>query len=149
MNPQRLNTIRKLREQTRDERRRDVAQALEAERILLAQLRDVEAEIEATRDRTRRLGEVGALDVEQLIHSRRYESLLKSQLAALHAQLKQVNEELERRRQLLVEADREVKVLEKLEERARQQEEYRAARREARQLDEVAIRRFVRQEATS
>ena len=56
--------------------------------------------------------------------------------------------EIERRQTALVEADREVKVLEKLRERQQQQHAADAMQREAKQLDEAGLRGFTRQEAS-
>src|SRR4051812_31976263 len=117
----RLATMLKLRDQTRDERRRDLAQAYEAERILRERLADMQREIVATQERTRKAASLGTIDVETLLNTRRYELLMKSQVAQTEAQIAQVLEEIERRRRALLEADREVKVLEKLRERQLEQ----------------------------
>lgn len=143
----RLATLLKLRDQTRDERRRDLAQAYEAERILRGRMGDIQSEIAATQERTRQAASLGDVDVEALLNTRRYELLMKSQAARAAAQMAQVLEEIERRRIALLHADRDVKVLEKLRER--QLEQYVEAQRrlESKELDEAALRGFRRQEA--
>jgi flagellar FliJ protein len=142
----RLEPIVKLREQTRDERRRELAQAYEAERILRQQEAEMQAEIDATQDRTRAAAGQGSVSVEDLLNSRRYQLLLRSQMAAVQGQIAHVLEEIERRRGALMEADREVKVLEKLRERQREQYEQAELHREAKQLDEAALRGFARRQ---
>jgi flagellar FliJ protein len=141
----RLETMRKLREQTRDERRRDLAQAYEAERILRERLAEMQGEIEATHARTRQLAGQGTVSVEGLLNARRYQLLMRSQVMAVQQQIDQVLVEVERRREALIDADRDVKVLEKLRERQEQQQEVAAAQAEAKQLDEAALRGFLRQ----
>ena len=56
--------------------------------------------------------------------------------------------EIERRRQALVEADREVRVLEKLRQRQAEQHRREEELREAKRLDEVAAQQAFRQDAT-
>jgi flagellar FliJ protein len=141
----RLGTMLKLREQARDERRRDLAQAYEAERILRERVEELQQEIAATHARTRQLAGEGSVNVEGLLNTRRYQLLMKSQVAATEQQITQVLEEVERRRQALIESDRDVKVLEKLRERQQQQQEIAEAKREAKQLDEAGLRAFLRQ----
>ena len=58
----------------------------------------------------------------------------------------QLNEEIERRRAALVEADREVRVLEKLRERKWSEHQTAELRHELRQLDEVAVQRWQRED---
>ncbi len=83
----------------------------------------------------------GQLLVDGLLQSHRYELLVRTQMRQLAEQRKQVAVEIERRRQALVEADRELRMLEKL--RDRHQAEYRADQEKlaTRELDEIAIRR--------
>lgn len=145
----RLATMLKLREQTRDERRRDLAQALEAERILRQRVAHLQDEIEATRQRTRNAGQ-GSVNIEELLNARRYELLMQGEVTAVNTQIAQVLAEIERRRQVLLEADRDVKVLEKLRHLQATQHAAEEQKRENRQLDEAALRGFTgRQEATT
>ena len=141
----RLEPMLKLREQTRDERRRELAPAYEAQRILEDQLAEISSEQETSLRHTRRLAAPGELSVEGLLNSRRYESQLKSRVAELQQQMSQVLAEVERRRILLMEADRDVKVLEKLREREREQQVETARKREGKQLDEAALRGYLRE----
>lgn len=140
----RLATLLKLREQTRDERRRDLAQAFEAERILQERVAQMLAEIQALQQRTRQVAGQGSINVEALLNARRYEQLVKGQVVTTNVQITQVRDEIERRRQTLLEADRDVKVLEKLRQLQAAQQTTVEQKRENRQLDEAALRGFAR-----
>jgi flagellar export protein FliJ len=84
----------------------------------------------------------GQLDVNQLLAAQRYRLSLEAQSTALAEQAAKVAEEVERRRQALVEADREVRVLDKLEERQRAQHRAAADLAAGKALDEIATMRW-------
>jgi flagellar FliJ protein len=138
----RLQTLRRLREIHRDEQRGRLATAYEAERILAGQRESVVAETTSLVNSQRQLMQQGSLDVNGLLTSHRYRMELEAQLRSLAAQAANLAEEVERRRQSLVEADREVRVLDKLEERKRQQHREASLRAETKVLDEVASTRW-------
>ena len=120
----RLQTLRRLREIHRDEQRGRLATAYEAERILTEQREGVAAESAALGNSRRQMMQRGVLDVTQLLTAQRYQLALEAQIRTLADQAARLAEEVERRRQALVEADREVRILDKLEERQRQQPEH-------------------------
>ena len=134
----RLNTLLRLRIAERDERRADLAKAFRAEAVLREQERQLDSERRELAQRGRQLKAPGAADVDALLQTHRYELVLAAQARQLATQLAQVAAEIQRRRQVLVEADRQVRVLEKLRQRQatahRQQEE----RLETKRLDEQA-----------
>lgn len=138
----RLETLLKLRVQTRDERRRALAQALDAAAILAQQRTQLLSEQEAARRWVVDQTSSGLVDVDRCLAAGRYGLQLRVQLAALAKQEQQVAAEVERRRLALVEADRQVRTLEKL--RQRQEERLRLAddRRAVKQMDEIAGQRF-------
>ena len=138
----RLQTLRRLREIHRDEQRGRLAAAFEAERILAGQREGVAAEAVALSNTQRQLMQQGVLDVNQLLSVQRYQLSLEAQARTLAEQAAKLNEEVERRRQSLVEADREVRVLDKLEERQRREHREGAARAETKVMDEVAATRW-------
>lgn len=144
----RLATLLRLRIAERDERRSELAKALAAGEIIHRQRRSLLAERDENRDRIRRAGAAGSGNVDALIHGHRYEAILKGRAAQLAAQEVQVEREIERRREVLVEADRQVKVLEKLRERKAAEHRSRQDKLEARQLEEVgSIGHFRRRRA--
>jgi flagellar protein FliJ len=138
----RLQTLRRLREMHRDEQRGRLATAFEAERILAEQRCQVAGELVALNESRRKLIQLGSLDVNQLLASQRYQLTLEAQSRTLAEQAEKLAAEVDRRRQALVEADREVRVLDKLEDRQRRQYKEAAARAETKTLDEVASTRW-------
>jgi flagellar FliJ protein len=138
----RLDTLRRLREMNRDELRVRLAEAYQAEQILAEQREALAGEAAALVATRRELVAAGAVDVTRMIESQRYQMLLEAQARTLADQAARLAQEVEARRQAVVEADRQVRVLDKLRER-RQDEHTRAARAaEAKQLDEIATNRW-------
>jgi flagellar FliJ protein len=136
----RLATLQKLRELHRDELRAKLAEAVRANQILEEQLSQVAAEIESLQAMRREVVQSSLVEVDPLLQAQRYHGVLLAQQATMHEQSRLLLAEIERRRQSVVEADRQVKVLEKLHER--KLEEYRRGemRSEMKVLDEVASR---------
>jgi flagellar export protein FliJ len=138
----RLNTLQKVREAHRDQQRASLAEAFRAEQVLAenrAQLIDEEREL---RELQRSAIEGQYLDVNRLLEAQRYELLLKAQGQELAKQAVLLAAEAERRRQTLVEADREVRVLELLDERHRRAHNRDEQRAETKRLDDVATVRW-------
>src|SRR5262245_26709772 len=113
----RLETLLRLRMAERDQRRADLAKALRAEELLQNEQRQIETEQVQVRVAVRERSAPGMADVDALLRTNRYQLVLKSRHGQLDQQLTQVRAEIERRRLVLVEADRQVRVLEKLRER--------------------------------
>jgi flagellar protein FliJ len=138
----RLNTLQKVREAHRDQQRESLAEAFRAEQVLAenrAQLVDEKREL---RELQRSAIEGQYLDVNRLLEAQRYELLLKAQGQELAKQAVLLAAEAERRRQILVEADREVRVLELLDERHRRAYDRDEQRAETKRLDDVATVRW-------
>lgn len=140
----RLATLSKLRVQERDQRRIEHGQALEAERILSARQEALIAELEAMQNLLRAEANAGVVDVDKLQGIQRYRLLLQAQLAALRQQKEQVALEVERRRLALVDADRQVKTLEKLRDRQLSLHERALEEVERKEFDEAALAGFIR-----
>jgi flagellar FliJ protein len=138
----RLQTLRRLREIHRDEQRGRLATAFEAERILQSQRDALAAEAAEHLQSQRRAMREGLLDVNRMLTTQRYQLALEAQAKVLAEQAARLAEEVDRRRAALVEADREVKVLDQLEERQRAQHRVAALRAETKLLDEVASNRW-------
>jgi flagellar export protein FliJ len=135
-----LETLRKLRVSHRDQMRARLAEAYQAEDVLAEQRMKVEAELaDIKRDRGRvHVGEY--MDVERLIASQRYELVLRSQSRSLVEKEALLQAETEKRRQAVVQADREVKSLNLLDDRRRAAYVRSQERQQAKELDEIAIR---------
>lgn len=140
----RMSTLLRLRVAERDQRRSDLAKALRAEVLLREEQERLLAEQRGVIEQARRHKAPGAANVDLLLQTHRYEVVLAARARELVAKLAQIAAESERRRQALVEADRQVRVLEKL--RARQALNHRREqdRQETKQLDEMALIGYVR-----
>ena len=136
----RLATLLRIREHERQQRQTELAQALEAERIIQQQVDEIAAEIALAKDKARRLASPGEIPVDQLLEQQRYGLHLLLQSAAAAEKLGQVRAEAERRRAILVDANRQVRVLEKLREKQSAAFEAALLQAEQKQLDEVANR---------
>lgn len=142
----RLATLLRLREAARDERRRELAEAYRVDDLLRQRLDGVSGQLGRLQDHCRKLTGPGAVDVDRLVEAQRYELALKAQRSQLGQQREAVAAEIERRRGALVEANRDVRVLEKLRENQVRQHGREENRREIKQLDEVASQRAIREE---
>ncbi len=139
----RLATLLRLRESVRDSRRSELGEAYRVDDVLKAQLDQIEDDLQAVRNRRRDVCGQGGVNVDQLLESQRYELALQTQQQQINRQRQTVAEEIERRRQALVEANREVRVLEKLRDKQQQRHQQEESRREIKQLDEIAQQRAV------
>jgi flagellar FliJ protein len=138
----RLQTLRRLREITRDELRVRLAEAYRAEQILADERAALETERAGLAELQRQLVDRGALDVNRVLAAQRYQLVLEAQSRTLAEQAARLEEEIERRREAVVDADRQVRVLDKLRERREREHRYAAERAEAKRLDEVGANRF-------
>jgi flagellar FliJ protein len=141
----RLATLLKLRRTVRDQARAHLAQAQHAADMLEERLAALRRELDAAR-REQQL-QPGAVDVDRLLAATRYEAVLRYQEQDVLAQRELVAAEVERRRELLLAADRDLKALEKLQQRQAEEQRATMERRAMAELDEAA--RNVRGENTS
>jgi flagellar protein FliJ len=142
----RLETLLRLRLAERDQRRADLAKAIRAEEMLRRDDQTLEQRQAEITQRGRQLKSPGTADVDALLQTHRYELVLAAQRRQLATQIAQVQAESERRRQVLVEADRQVRVLEKLRERQAAAHCQHASRQVAKQFDEMAVLGYVRRQ---
>ena len=138
----RLETLQQVREARRDEQRAALADAFRAEQVLAGYRAELAAESESLRELRRSASAGRYLDVNRLLEAQRYELLLKARSQELAKQAVLLAAETERRRQMLVESDREVRVLELLDERHNKEFKQEQQRLETKQLDEVATNRW-------
>jgi flagellar FliJ protein len=138
----RLETLQKVREANRDTQRASLAEAFRAEQVLAESRAQLVTEERELRELQRSATGGKYLDVNRLLEAQRYELLLKAQSQELAKQAILLAAETERRRQTLVEADREVRVLELLDEKHRQTHTRNAQRAETKRLDDVATVRW-------
>ena len=137
----RLATLLRLREATRDEKRSQLAEAYRAEEVVQSRLSELQSEVDSLKQRYIRGVSPGAVNVDVLIETQRYEFIVRAEQVAIQSQLQALRDEIEKRRAALIQADRDVRVLEKLRET--QIERFQAAEStaEIKSLDEIAARR--------
>jgi len=135
----RLESLMKLRLADRQQRRTELAEVYHADALLAEQMERINLEI----DETRKLGVAavapGRIDVDRLLSAQRYEQVLRSRSHGFAQQQTRLNVEIEKRRLALMEADRQVRVLEKLRDRHMETFRTDELRREVKTLDEVAL----------
>ena len=136
----RLATLLKLREAAREERRRQLAEAVQAEQVLHGRLRDADGQLHELRRRQVASTGPGRVQVDQVVQTQRYELVLQADRQVLASQHRLLAEEVERRRAALSVADREVRVLEKLRDRQMERQRSVLVRREIQEIDEYAGR---------
>jgi flagellar protein FliJ len=140
----RLAPLLKLRESRRDECRAALAEARRVDDVLRKQFDGLDRELDALREFCRRKSAPGGLDIDRLVEAQRYELVTRAQQQNVAQQRQTVAVEIERRREALVEADREVRVLEKFRERQAEQHRREEEIREVKRLDEVASQQTFR-----
>ena len=140
----RLETLQKVREARRDQQRAALAEAFRAEQVLADHQAALAAEDVELRELQRAAAVGPIVDVNRLLEAQRYELVLKARGQELAGQQAVLATESERRRQALVEADRDVRALELLDERHRHEHQRHQRRSEQKQLDEVAVQRHGR-----
>jgi flagellar FliJ protein len=141
----RLETLRNVRQARRDERRIALSEAFQAGELLDERQVELTAEQTELRALQRSVGIGQFLDVNRLLEAQRYELVLKARGQEIANQRALLETETERRRQALVEADRDVRALELLDGRQRREHQRQALRAEHKQLDETAAQRHIRQ----
>jgi flagellar export protein FliJ len=138
--PFRLSSLLRVRRAERDQRQLQLGEAL-AERLELdARRGTLERQLDEQRSRMRAVAGTGRLDLADVAAGDRYMTDLRARLAQLAEHQQDLSLEIDRRRQALVEADRQLRVLENLHKR--QQAEHRREQSlvERKLLDEAALR---------
>lgn len=140
----RLEPLVKIRENIREEKQAELAKAYEAARIIEEQIEKLRQDLSAALENARKQMQVGQINVDYLLSVRRHEAFLIVQEQQAQSQLKLIQEEIERRREAVIEADRDVKVLEKLREKLMEKHLSEEALAQLKQLDEVAAQKTFR-----
>lgn len=136
----RLKTLYAIREAARDERRAQLAEAYAADRKLKDRRAALEQELKEQKQWFRAGIAPGRVDVDRLLTVNRYELVVRAEIGVVTQHEETLAVEIERRRQNLLAADREVRVLEKLRERQLEQFRQQQAAAEMKEIDEVAAR---------
>jgi flagellar protein FliJ len=136
----RLTSVLKLREATRDERRAQLAEALAAEDKLRARRRVIETDLASLNQLRHQRTATGSVNIDLLVSASRYEAVLRHELATIAGHEATLATEIERRRQALMTADHDVRMLEKLRDKQLQMHRQDESLLEFKQLDEIAAR---------
>lgn len=136
----RLESIKRLREYKEKQCRDIVARCLNSLRVAQEQQRLLEYKIQQSEEEILVL-QVGVLDLVKLIISQEYLFYLQEQLVSQKAVVAEKKEELRVARSKLVEAMKDRKILDKLEEKQYQQYLYLQDKKEQALLDDLAGRR--------
>jgi flagellar protein FliJ len=140
----RLDSLLKLREADREQRRVELAEAFRADTVLKEQGVKLRRNLQSLEKQSRDISSPGRVRVDQVLENHRYKLLLRSDVMMLGQKQSQLQTEIDRRREALVMADRDVRVLEKLRERKKDEHDAAELKRESQQLDEVAAQRWSR-----
>jgi flagellar FliJ protein len=132
----RLEKLLRLRQGTRDQCRLRLAEAQRADEELRGQLVRLAAEQDRLQGQCRQAVAPGAVDLDRLVEANRYAAVLRGEEAELHRQRETLAAEIQTRRDTLLQADREVRTLEKLRDRQQQRYRQEEQRRESKLLDE-------------
>ena len=134
----RLDSLVRLREAVRDERRSQLAEAMRIQASLEGEMQQLRLKLNEARQM--HTAPRGAVDIDRLLVAERYEMVLLLEKQKLEQQQANINTEVEKRRQTLVWADQDVRVLEKLRETQFQRWRAGSERDAIEHLDEIAGR---------
>ena len=144
----RMATLLKVLEDRRSALREELSQADQALAILEGQVQQIDQDA-LDRLQAIRQSVVGQVDVDWIVSNRRHAFVLKLQRTELLRNVDLVKEERERRRVALMEADREVKKLERMQEQWQEHRQQEQQRKDQQRLDELSIIGFFRNSEAS
>ena len=136
--PRWLTTLIQIRRQHRDTCRRQLEEAVRAELLLTEKFGKAQQQIAEITEMRRRTAAVGACDLNLLLAAQRHQAVLHREQQENAEQTQAVQKEIERRRSVVVAAEQQVRVLERLSEQKIEQAIRTENRREAKRLDELA-----------
>ena len=137
----RLESALKVRQEERNLRREELARAFEAEKTLEHEKQKLRQQRLRLKLHVQQRVQPGTIDVHILLSARQHDLLLQSEQQLLDSKAQQLQEDIERRRNALREADSKVQMLENLEQRQRLQHRRRLTKREVQTLDDTAASR--------
>ncbi|MFI4875505.1 MAG: flagellar export protein FliJ [Blastopirellula sp. JB062] len=140
----RLATYLKLKIAARDQRHAELMEVLSIQEQLSRERQEAAELLETTITQAREGCSIGRMNVDNLIVAQRELNHLRSLIAHKRSLERKLNPHIEKRRNALLEAEKEVRSLEKLRERQEKRFETERERRESLQLDEVALLAFAR-----
>ncbi len=140
----RLETVERLRKQARDAQRRVVADAVRTVATLEDRIVHLTRQLDDTFDGARETLRTGRLDVVSLRGHELYRGWVHRRIAESYTDLACRRSELDVERAKLVEASKQLKVIEKLRERRWRRHLADVAREEQAASDEAAVQAYLR-----
>ena len=140
----RLTPILKIRENVRRERQAELVKAQEAEVIVLEKIAEIKQKRVDLKDAVRSKIQEKKINVDFMITSRRHEAFLIAQQTQIEEKLEILRKEIEKRREALLEADKEVQVMEKLRDKQKEQYETQQRAMETVLMDEIGSQKAAR-----
>jgi len=138
----RLDPLIAIRDNKLKECQAELAKAHDARRILEEALQEVEKQLAAGVTTARDLMQEGqTVNVEYLLGLRRQEQFLRLDQDDLMQKIKIVDEEIERRQNAVVVANKELKIVEKLKEKRYEKYLEDENKQETKAMDEIAVNR--------
>ena len=135
----RLAPLITIRDNKLKERQRKLAEAYEARKILEEHLQEIERQLDEGIAAVRELSQPGqTVNVEHLIGFRRQEMFLRANQEDLTKKMKMIDEEIEKRRAAMIEANKELKIVEKLKEKRYEKYLEEENKAETKMMDEIA-----------
>jgi flagellar FliJ protein len=135
----RLEPLITIRDKELKDRQEELAQAYNARRILEEAMQMVEQQLAEGIATARNLTQAGkTVNVNHLLGLRRQEMFLRANQDDLTNKIKVVDEEIERRRLLVVAANKELKIVEKLKEKRHEKYMEEENKEETKAMDEIA-----------
>ncbi|MDR1959199.1 MAG: flagellar export protein FliJ [Planctomycetaceae bacterium] len=141
----RLTPLLKIRENLRREKQAELAKALEAETVVVEKLTEIEQNMLHVKEEARTRILRGKISVDFMVGLRRHEAFLLAQQRQIREQLEILRTEIEKRREAVREADKEVRVMEKLHEKQKDRYDFEERNKETLFMDEIAIQKTARQ----
>ncbi|MDR2117438.1 MAG: flagellar FliJ family protein [Planctomycetaceae bacterium] len=132
-----LEPLITIRDNTLKEKQGELAKAYEARRIVEEKQQELKQELAENIVAGRQRLQTETIDIEFLLGLRRHEAYLNAQINDVQERLQQIDAEIELRRNAVLEANKELKMIEKLKEK--RYEKYRAEenRKETIRIDEI------------
>ena len=122
-----------------------LAEVLANDRELVSQRRSLERNRSNQLDELRDLSRGGDVDIDRSASRRYFAGQLTGEMQLVDRNRSLIAQQLDLCRQALSKADQDVKVLEKLEEKQREEFQYNEERREAHELEEIWISGHIRE----
>ncbi|HVU88778.1 MAG TPA: flagellar FliJ family protein [Pirellulales bacterium] len=135
-----LDSVLRWRTAERDQRRQAVADAMRLEQLAQDRIIACDGELQKLREND---GSTGAIDIARRVASEQYAAALRRDRQRLVVERSERTAEVDSSRAALVEADREVRMLERLRERKLEAFEAAERRRQQSGMEELALRKHL------